>query len=186
MRTSIFMPLAATLLSSALAEAAPRRVAPQDSPVALLQAIYGQYPADEAADAWHKADKAWLGAGDVSALPAWETLPLSRDAATLNKRVDKRLKTGEACIDFDQISDSQDPNIAQYKIVAPAAPVAQMAEYQVYIQGSWRKDTPKITYILVKEDGKWRVDNIVTYSKDDKGRPVQTAAKQILKDCLKN
>ncbi len=185
MRKFIFTAIAATsILSCVGAFAAQKRVAPQDTPIALFKAIYGQYPESEPADAWHKADKAWLGKGDVGDLPTWETLPLSHDAAVLNKRVEKAIgDSGEVCIDFDQISDSQDPNIAQYRIVAQPA---GGATYDVYLKGTWRKDVLKVTYVLVEEQGKWRVDDIVTYSTDKKGHAVKSAARDMLRNCLKS
>jgi hypothetical protein len=189
MRKFVFMTFVAgsmfSCLSISSAFAEQRRVAPQDTPLALFKAIYGQYPDNEPLDSWHKADKAWLGAGDVGKLPTWETLPLSHDAAALNARVEKKIaKSRDVCIDFDQVSDSQDPNIARYKIVAPSAQSTGPAAYQIYIQGTWRKDISKITYALVQEEGKWRVDDIVTYSKDNKGRAIESRAKKMLKACL--
>ncbi|WP_442754669.1 hypothetical protein ACNHKD_16995 [Methylocystis sp. JAN1] len=186
--------LAVVIATSALscfsitsAGAAQRHVAPQDTPIALFKAIYGEYPDGEAADAWHKADKEWLGKGDVSNLPTWETLPLSRDAAALNQRVQKAIgNSGEVCIDFDQISDSQDPNIAAYRIVALPSQTAGRAEYEIYLKGTWRKDIAKVAYVLVEERGKWRVDDIVTSSTDDKRRTVKSAAREMLRNCLKN
>jgi hypothetical protein len=189
MRKFVFMAFAAasmlSCLSTSSAFAEQRHVAPQDTPLALFKAIYGEYPDNEPADSWHKADKVWLGEGDVGKLPTWETLALSHDAASLNARVEKKIaKSGDVCIDFDQLSDSQDPNIARYKIVAPSAQSTGPAVYQIYIQGTWRKDISKITYALVQERGKWRVDDIVTYSKDGKGRPIESGAKKMLKACL--
>lgn len=164
-----------------------KRIAPQASAIALFKEIYGSYPDSEKPDAWHKADKAWLGSGDISNLPGWETLPLSRDTAALNKLVTEKLgKDGEVCIDYDLISDSQDPNIARYRIVAPSTQSMGPAEYQIYIQGTSRKEIVKLAYVLVEEEGKWRVDDIVTYSTDEKGRAVRSAAKEMLKACLKD
>jgi hypothetical protein len=183
MRRIIVAALAA--LAASGADAAEKHIPPQETPVALFKAIYGQYPESEAADAWHKADKSWLGKGDISGLPGWESLPLSHDTAALQRRVDKAIgKSGEVCIDFDQLSDSQDPNIAQYRIVGPDAPATARADYDIYVKGTWRKDVTKIAYRLVKEDGKWRVDEIVNASRDDKGHVVKSATKAMLKACL--
>lgn len=186
MRTLIFAAVATTsLLSLTNAEAIEKHVAPQDTPVALFKAIYGQYPDNEPADSWHKADKEWLGANTDMKVPTFETLPLSHDTAALNKRVQKAIgKSGEVCIDFDQISDSQDPNIAKYRIVEKEQSNGR-ATFDISIAGTWRKDVSKITYVLVEEQGKWHVDDIVTYS-TDKGRLVKSAAKDMLENCLKN
>lgn len=191
MRKFILTTLAAASLLScgavSTALAAQRRVAPQDTPIGLLNEIYGQYPDSAPAGAWRKADKEWLGAGDVGKLPRWETLPLSHDTAALNRRVDKAIgNSGEVCIDFDQLSDSQDPNIAQYRIVGPSAPKAGKAQYDVYLKGAWRKDVARVTYLLVQEQGKWRVDDIVTYATDKKGGVVKSGARDMLGNCLKN
>jgi hypothetical protein len=179
--------VALTLLAPSLAAAASKRVPPADSPIALFKDIYGAYPATEPADAWHKADKAWLGNGSVDSLPSWGTLPLSARTADLNRRVDRSIgKSGEVCIDYDQISDSQDPNIARYRIVGPADPAAARAEYRIDIQGTWRKETTAIAWLLVKEQGKWRVDDIVTTSTDAKGKPQKNSGRDMLEGCLKH
>jgi hypothetical protein len=178
--------LSLSFMAASVSAGEPKHVASAESPVALFKDIYGAYPASEAADAWHKADKAWLGKGSVDTLPSWDTLPLSAGTNDLNRRVNKILaKSGEVCIDYDQISDSQDPNIAKYKIVGPAEPPAERAEYQVEMQGTWRKGVTKVTYLLVKEQGKWRVDDIVTYSTDAKGKPEKNSGREMLKACLK-
>jgi hypothetical protein len=183
MHKSIFALLAVTL-SASNAHAAQKNIAPQDTPVALFKAIYGQYPDSEPADAWHRADKEWLGKGADMHVPTFETLPLSHDTAELNKRVQKAIgKSGEVCIDFDQISDSQDPNIAKYKIVEKEQSNGR-ATFEISITGTWRKDVSRITYVLVEEKGKWRVDDIVNYAADKKGRAEKSSAREMLKNCL--
>ncbi len=163
--------------------AAQKQIPPQDSPVALLQQIYGVYPDKEPATAWHKADKNWGPAGDIKQVPGFETLPLSSATAALNQRVDKKLeKDGFVCIDYDMISDSQDPDIARYRIVAPANGGAQ---YEIYFEGKARKGSMRVSYLLVEEDGKWRVEDIYTYSKI-KGKVVRNGARAMLQDCLKD
>lgn len=163
--------------------AAQKQIAPQDSPVALFQQIYGAYPDTEAASAWHKADKNWGPSGDDKQVPGFETLPLSGATAALNQRVNKKLeKDGFVCIDYDMISDSQDPDIARYRIVTPAKGGAQ---YEVYFEGKSRKGATRVSYLLAQEDGAWRIDDIYTYSKS-KGKVVRNGARVMLQDCLKN
>lgn len=166
--------------------AAQKQIAPQNNPIALLKEIYGAYPDTAAANAWHTADKNWGPSGDDKQVPGFETLPLSSATAALKQRVDKKLeKDGYVCIDYDMISDSQDPDIARYKIVAPSKPGTGAAQYDVYFEGKARKGNTRISYLLVQEDGKWRVDDMATYSKD-KGNVVRNGAKAMLEDCLKD
>jgi hypothetical protein len=177
----------ASSLWTCAAGAAQKAIVPQDSPIKLLKQIYGQYPDSEPASDWHKADKNWSPSGDVDKVAGWSTLPLSHETAALNKRVDKALqKDGSVCIDYDLISDSQDPDIARYKIVAPPAKSTEPAEYQIYFQGKSRKGMTKVSYFLVAEQGKWHVDDIVTYSTNAKGHAERNDAKDMLKACLKN
>jgi hypothetical protein len=185
MRKFIFTAAAATFtLSSFTAQAAQKHVAPQDTSIALFQAIYGQYPENEPADAWHKADKEWLGKGAEMRVPTFETLPLSHDTDALNKRVQKAIgKSGEVCIDYDQISDSQDPNIAKYKIVEKEQSKGR-ATFEISITGTWRKDVSRITYVLVEEQGEWHLDDIINYSTDKKGHTEKSSAREMLKNCL--
>lgn len=191
MRKFILRVAAATSLVSCLlvsgAAAAQKKIAPRDSPIAVLESIYGQYPDTDKADDWHKADKAWTASGAPDNLPGWDTLPLSRATAEVNRRVNKALaKSGDICLDYDPISDSQDPDIARYKIVPPSVSSPEKSEHQVYLQGKTRTGTTKVRYVFVKEQGRWRVDDIVTYSTDARHRPVANSIKDMLKACLKN
>jgi hypothetical protein len=176
--------LSLTLLAPEIANAAQKTIAPQDTPVALFREIYGAYSDAEPASAWHKADKNWSESGDIDKLPGLATLPLSSATAALNKRVDKESKkVGAVCIDYDMISNSQDPDIARYKIVAPTKPGD--AQYEIYLQGKRSKQQTRISYLLAQEDGKWRVDDILNYFKT-KGRVTRESAKALLQNCLKD
>ncbi len=191
MRRLIFATFAATSLVSGFPDssafATQKRIAPQTDPIALLKEIYGRYPDSEKADDWHKADKNWSPSGDVDKQPGWATLPLSRATAALHRRVAKKLeKDGFVCIDYDMVSDSQDPDIARYKITEPPAKSSGFAEYDIYFQGKSRQETRKVTYLLVQEEGKWRVEDMITYSTDAKGRAVKNDAKDMLNACLKD
>lgn len=157
-------------------------IPPQDTPIALLKEIYGDYPADAPASAWHKADKNWGLSSDVSKLPGFDNLPLTTAVAALKRRVDK---TGDLCIDYDLISNSQDPDIVRYRIVAPAARSKARAQYDIYFQGKFSKGQTRITYSLVQDGGKWRVDDIVTYRRE-KGRILRDSARSLLQNCLKS
>jgi hypothetical protein len=174
------------LLPPAIAQAAQKAVAPQDSPVALFREIYGAYPDSEPASAWHKADRNWSESGSIDKIPGFGTLPLTSATAALNKRVDKKLeKDGSVCIDYDMISNSQDPDIARYRIVAPATPAKNPAQYEIYFQGKSQKGQTRISYLLAQEDGKWRVEDIFTYNKV-KGRILRDSARALLQNCLKD
>ena len=164
------------------AVAAEKIIPPQDGPIALLKEIYGDYPADEAASAWHKADKNWGLSSDVAKLPGFTTLPLSTTLAAMKRRVDK---TGDLCIDYDLISNSQDPDIVRYRIVAPATRGKERAQYDVYFQGKFSKGQTRITYSLAQDGGKWRIDDIAAYRRD-KGRILRDSARSLLQNCLKS
>lgn len=173
-------------LATNIVSAAQRQIAPQSDPIALLKEIYGAYPDAEAANTWHTADKNWGASGDIEQIPGFETLPLTSSTAALNQRVNRKLdKDGFVCIDYDMISDSQDPDIARYRIVAPSTPGKGSARYEVYFEGATHTGSTRVSYRLAQEDGKWRVDDIYTYSKA-KGKVVRNSARSMLQDCLDN
>lgn len=177
--------LVLVMLDGALAQ--QKRIDPQENPTELLEQIYGASSDKEASGGWRRADKNWGPSGDIRQAPGFETLPLSSEMAALKQRVDRKLeKDGFVCIDYDMISDSQDPHIARYRITSPSRTGGGRAQYDIYTQDDSLKGGSRITWRLLQEDGKWRIDDIFTYSKDSKGLSRRNGARSMLRDCLKN
>ncbi|WP_448951732.1 DUF3828 domain-containing protein [Labrys neptuniae] len=85
---------------------------------------------------------------------------LSTDlAAAVKKDIDQSAKSGEVgALDFDPVSDSQDPMIKDLKI-EPATVQGDKAEVKVsFDRGDAKRD--ELVYVLVKENDQWRVFNI--------------------------
>lgn len=85
---------------------------------------------------------------------------LSKDlAAAVKKDIDESAKSGEVgALDFDPVSDSQDPLIKDLKI-DPASVQGEQAQVGVsFNRGDPKRD--ELVYDLVKENGQWRVSNI--------------------------
>ncbi|MBP0579276.1 DUF3828 domain-containing protein [Labrys sp. LIt4] len=85
---------------------------------------------------------------------------LSKDlAAAVKKDIDESAKSGEVgALDFDPVSDSQDPMIKDLKI-EPASVQGDRAQVSVsFDRGDPKRD--ELVYDLVKENEQWRVSNI--------------------------
>lgn len=85
---------------------------------------------------------------------------LSKDlAAAVKKDIDQSAKSGEVgALDFDPVSDSQDPLIKDLKI-DPASVQGDQAQVGVsFNRGDPKRD--ELVYDLVQEGGQWRVSNI--------------------------
>jgi hypothetical protein len=85
---------------------------------------------------------------------------LSKDlAAAVKKDIDASRKSGEVgALDFDPVSDSQDPMIKDLKI-EPQPAQGDRAQVDVsFNRGDPQRD--QLVYDLVKEGGQWRVSNI--------------------------
>lgn len=85
---------------------------------------------------------------------------LSKDlAAAVKKDIDESAKSGEVgALDFDPVSDSQDPMIKDLKI-EPASVQGDRAQVGVsFNRGDPKRD--ELVYDLVKENEQWRVSNI--------------------------
>ncbi len=101
----------------------------------------------------------------------------------MRKLVEKDAKTtpkGEmGCLDFDPISDDQDPDIAKYKVIKASVETDGIKMLNVHIIGKWRKKFV-VTYKMKNEGGSWYVDDII-----DKGEGVAVSVKKMYQECLK-
>jgi len=85
---------------------------------------------------------------------------LSKDlAAAVKKDIDESAKSGEVgALDFDPVSDSQDPMIKDLK-VAPMPVQGDKAQVEVsFNRGDPQRDV--LLYDFVREGGQWHVFNI--------------------------
>ncbi len=124
-----------------------------DSPAAPIRAIYTQAAA---------------GNGDTGGNFVWDDAKdrpryLSKSLTALWAKSDARIEPGYAGpIDFDPITNSQDPQVYGFAITiekqdAQRATVLATFEYSKPPQA--RKITT-VTYDLVREDGAWKIDDI--------------------------
>jgi Protein of unknown function (DUF3828) len=93
---------------------------------------------------------------------------LTRSLAALLDDMNKRSEAANSPIlDFDPISDSQDPSIDRLSIVA-APPKGDEARVAVsfYFEKGAKAPHTALGYLMKREDGAWRVDDIVKDGKD--------------------
>jgi hypothetical protein len=89
---------------------------------------------------------------------------LSKSLATLWARADARTRKGEVGpIDFDPVTNSQDPDVKSFKVIAEKQE-GDKATIAVTIEGH-QGPRPKpadqtVRYHLVQEDGQWKIDDI--------------------------
>ena len=89
---------------------------------------------------------------------------LSKSLAALWAKADARTRKGEAGpIDFDPVTNSQDPDVKSFKVTAEKQE-GDKATVAVTIEGH-QGPRPKpsdqtVRYQLVREDGQWKIDDI--------------------------
>ena len=89
---------------------------------------------------------------------------LSKSLAALWARADARTRKGEVGpIDFDPVTNSQDPDVKSFKVTAEKQE-GDKATIAVTIEGH-QGPRPKpadqtVRYHLVEEDGQWKIDDI--------------------------
>lgn len=89
---------------------------------------------------------------------------LSKSLAALWARADARTRKGEVGpIDFDPVTNSQDPDVKSFKVIAEKQE-GDKATIAVTIEGH-QGPRPKpadqtVRYHLVQEDGQWKIDDI--------------------------
>ncbi|MCA6114000.1 DUF3828 domain-containing protein [Bradyrhizobium sp. WSM 1738] len=150
-RRELILSGAAAILAAIL----PEHAHAADDPTAILTAIYA---------------RVIKGKGDgggtfVIDTKAARTKYLSNSLATLWAKADARTRKGDGGpIGFDPVTNSQDPDVKSYKIVAEkqAADKATMAVTIEAHQSAARTNAADktIRYDFVLEAGQWKIDDI--------------------------
>jgi hypothetical protein len=141
------------LLAGAIAHRAGAAPSSPNDPVAIITAIYA---------------RAAKGKGDgggtfVIENDAAKAKYLSRSLVALWARADANTpKDDVGPIDFDPVTNSQDPDVKSFKVVAEKLE-ADKAVIAVTITGRTARAKPSddvVRYNFVREDGKWKIDDI--------------------------
>ncbi|MGJ5180497.1 DUF3828 domain-containing protein [Bradyrhizobium oligotrophicum] len=141
-------------LAGVLAASPLRAQGAASDPAALLSAIYTRVAKGTGED----------GGNFVIESKAARAKYLSASLAAQWARMDARTPKGEVgAVDFDPITNSQDPDVASFK-VTPEKQEADKATLAVTITGhrGARKEQADsiIRYDLVREAGQWKIDDI--------------------------
>ena len=127
--------------------------ATSDDPVAIITAIYTRA-------AKGKGDS---GGGFVIESKAAKAKYLSKSLIDLWAKADANTPKGDVGpIDFDPVTNSQEPDVKSFKVVAEKLDVDK-AVIAVTITGRMARAKPSddiIRYNFVREDGKWKIDDI--------------------------
>jgi hypothetical protein len=143
----------ASLFGGATARAAFAEPASASDPVAIVTAIY---------------TRAAKGKGDgggsfVIENKAAKAKYLSKSLIALWAKADARTPRGDVGpIDFDPVTNSQDPDVKSFKVVA-AKPEADKAAIAVTITGSQPRTKPADQVVhcdFVRDGDKWKIDDI--------------------------
>jgi len=140
----------AGLLAAALA----RGALAADDPAGIVTAIYA---------------RAAKGKGDAGGAFVIENKParakyLSKSLAALWAKADARTRTGDVGpVDFDPVTNSQDPDVKSFKVVAEKQE-AENATIAVTIEGHHgpraKPADQTMRYDFVREAGQWKIDDI--------------------------
>jgi len=150
-RRKLILSGAAGLLAATLPRAAP---AAPDDPVGIVTAIYTRA-------AKGKGDG---GGGFVIENKAAKAKYLSKSLVALWAKADAHTRKGDVGpVDFDPVTNSQDPDVKSFKVVAEKQE-ADKATVAVTIdahQGPRPKPTDQtMRYDFVREAGQWKIDDI--------------------------
>jgi len=150
-RRELILSAAAALLATVL----PRHAAAADDPAGILTAIYTRV-------AKGKGDG---GGTFVIQTKASRTKYLSNALVALWAKADARTRKGDGGpVDFDPVTNSQDPDVKSFKVVAEKQG-ADKATIAVTIESHQREARAKaadntIRYEFVNEAGQWKIDDI--------------------------
>jgi hypothetical protein len=151
-RTFILTGLAGLLAGAASRRASAAQPSPND-PVAILNAIYARA-------AKGKGDG---GGAFIIESKAAKAKYLSKSLVDLWARADAHTpKDDIPPIDFDPVTNSQEPDVTSFKVVAEKLETDK-AVVAVTITGRMPRAKPSdntIRYNFVREDGKWKIDDI--------------------------
>jgi hypothetical protein len=145
-------PLAGAIAPRARA-AQPSVSASQNDPVAILSAIYARVA----------KGKGNSGGGFVIEDKAAKAKYLSKSLVDLWARADANTKKGDVGpVDFDPVTNSDEPDVKSFKLAAEKLET-DSALIAVTITGRTARAKPSdeiIRYKFVREDGKWKIDDI--------------------------
>jgi hypothetical protein len=150
-RRELILSAAAALLAPVL----PRHAAAADDPAGILTAIYTRV-------AKGKGDG---GGTFVIQTKASRTKYLSNALVALWAKADARTRKGDGGpVDFDPVTNSQDPDVKSFKVVAEKQG-ADKATIAVTIESHQREARANpadntIRYDFVREAGQWKIDDI--------------------------
>jgi hypothetical protein len=150
-RRELILSAAAALLAPVL----PRHAAAADDPAGILTAIYTRV-------AKGKGDG---GGTFVIQTKASRTKYLSNALVALWAKADARTRKGDGGpVDFDPVTNSQDPDVKSFKVVAEKQG-ADKATIAVTIESHQREARANpadktIRYDFVHEAGQWKIDDI--------------------------
>jgi len=150
-RRKLILSAAAALLATVL----PRHAAAADDPAGILTAIYTRV-------AKGKGDG---GGTFVILTKASRTKYLSNALVALWAKADARTRKGDGGpVDFDPVTNSQDPDVKSFKVVAEKQG-ADKATIAVTIESHQREARANpadntIRYDFVHEAGHWKIDDI--------------------------
>jgi hypothetical protein len=150
-RRELILSAAAALLAPVL----PRHAAAADDPAGILTAIYTRV-------AKGKGDG---GGTFVIQTKASRTKYLSNALVALWAKADTRTRKGDSGpVDFDPVTNSQDPDVKSFKVVAEKQG-ADKATIAVTIESHQREARANpadktIRYDFVHEAGQWKIDDI--------------------------
>jgi len=150
-RRKLILSAAASLLAPVL----PRHAAAADDPAGILTAIYTRV-------AKGKGDG---GGTFVIQTKASRTKYLSNALVALWAKADARTRKGDGGpVDFDPVTNSQDPDVKSFKVVAEKQG-ADKATIAVTIESHQREARANpadntIRYDFVHEAGHWKIDDI--------------------------
>ena len=141
------------LLAGAIAPRSRAAQPSQNDPVAIVTAIYTRA-------AKGKGDS---GGAFVIENKAAKAKYLSKSLVGLWARADANTPKGDVGpIDFDPVTNSQEPDVKSFKVVAEKLE-ADKALIAVTITGRTARAKPSddiVRYKFVRDDGKWKIDDI--------------------------
>ena len=152
-RRSLLLTGTTALLAAAIARGTRAAQPSPTDPVAIITAIYA---------------RAAKGKGDGGAAFVIENDPakakyLSKSLVALWARADAHTPKGDVGpIDFDPVTNSQDPDVKSFKVVAEKLE-ADKAVIAVTITGRTARAKASdeiVRYDFVRDDGKWKIDDI--------------------------
>jgi hypothetical protein len=152
-RRSLLLTATTGLLAGAITHRASGAQSSSSDPVAIINAVYMR-----AAKGKGDGGGAFIIENDAA-----KAKYLSRSLVALWARADAHTPKGDVGpIDFDPVTNSQDPDVKSFKVVAEKLE-ADKAVIAVTITGRTARAKPSdeiVRYNFVRDDGKWKIDDI--------------------------